>query len=102
MKEIGLPLGQPSGVVASVVLPETNLVRVQQLQEGSVGKDYVFKIAWPNTPTRGSWVIAANGRAPVILDWNVSAANLENGDRVLWIAGCLRHSFGKLFNWLQP
>jgi hypothetical protein len=69
--------GAPIGVIPTVTPSSTNQINVQQIREGSSGKDFIFTLTWPTVPSAGKWAIAANGCRPIILDWNVSAANLR-------------------------
>jgi len=77
IKIVGKADGQPVSVVASVTNPTINTINVQQMQEGSAGSNYVYSLAWPVAPSSGTWCIAANGKTPLVLAYNVSAANLR-------------------------
>jgi hypothetical protein len=78
VKVLGNALGQPVSMIATATNPDTNTIRVYQLQEGTPGKDFTFFIKWPNTPTRGLWCMVANGREPVFLQWNATASQVRS------------------------
>jgi hypothetical protein len=74
----GLTDGQPIGIVATAVSSVGNAVEVTQVQEGSSGRDFQFKLTWPVTPSAGSWAIAANGKNPVILPYNATTTEVHD------------------------
>lgn len=70
--------GKPISLVASANPATANPILVQQTQAGSSGKDFVFTLTWPNVPSQGRWAISADGKKPVILEYNASAATLKS------------------------
>lgn len=77
IKALGPEDGRPVSLVASATSSSDNPILVSQLQAGSSGANAVFTLTWPVTPTAGTWAIAADGKKPIILEYNVSAADLR-------------------------
>jgi hypothetical protein len=77
VKVIGGSAGQPISLAASVTQPTTSSIKVERVQTGTAGSDFVFVMRWPVTPSAGTWAITGNNALPVILDWDASAAEVE-------------------------
>lgn len=70
--------GAPIGIVPTVTPSSGNQITIQQLQEGTAGRDFIFTLTWPTVPTGGKWAIAANGKRPIILDYNATTTQLRD------------------------
>jgi hypothetical protein len=77
IKVIGLGSGQPLGLIPTAVTTAGTTIRIQKMQAGENAADFVFRLSWPITPTKGKWAISANGKNPAILNYNASAADLR-------------------------
>lgn len=77
VKVVGPDDGQPIGLVASATTASDNPILVTQLQAGSSGADCVFTLTWPVVPTAGTWAVSADGKKPIIVEFDVSASNLR-------------------------
>ena len=78
IRVIGQSDGRPVGLIPSASSGSQNEILVQEVQSGSNGSDYVFRLVWPNVPTLGTWAIAANGKKPVILPFNATSEQLRS------------------------
>jgi hypothetical protein len=77
VKVIGGSSGQPISLAASVTQPTTSSIKVERVQTGTAGSDFVFVMRWPVTPSAGTWAITGNNALPVILDWDATDAEVE-------------------------
>jgi hypothetical protein len=77
VKVIGGSSGQPISLAASVTQPTTSSIKVERVQTGTAGSDFVFTMRWPVTPSAGTWAITGNNALPVILDWDATDAEVE-------------------------
>lgn len=77
IRVLGGSLGQPVSLVASASPASSTPITVTQLQEGSVGKDFVFTMRWPVAPTNGNWFMASSGKRPVRMEYNATASQVR-------------------------
>ena len=75
---VGESDGRPVSLIPSATNGSQNTILVQEVQVGSNGSDYIFRLVWPNTPTLGTWAIAANGKKPVLLPYNATSEQLRS------------------------
>lgn len=78
VKVTGPSDGKPISLIATASTTANSSIKIQQMQAGSTGSDFVFTLTWVAPPTLGKWAIAASGKKPVILNYNATAAQVQS------------------------